>query len=146
MHDVGHKPDEVEVGNLWEMRCREIPATNWVVGTFPSIPEMSLRFMRQTNTEHGVDGATAKDICLKWFVHSPDDPEEWGQNKKTSDGRTMSILVDSGEFKMVFIKNGEYYTATLDTPGDFAIWGPGLDHSWKPMRRSTIITLRWIPQ
>jgi hypothetical protein len=145
MKTIGTQPDEIEIGNAWESRSPNIPQTNWIVGTFPTIPDTSLRYMRQSNDAQKIAGQTAKDVSMKWFAHSTKDPLEWGNSKPSSKGRTMSILVDSGEMKLSFIKEGQEFSVTLDTPGDFAVWGPGLDHSWEPIRNSTVLTLRWIP-
>ena len=143
MRNDGIKPDGLEVGNAWELRSPDIPNTNWFVGEFPTIPETSLRFMQQSNQD--VAGDTAKDIAIKWFLHAPNDPPEWGHNKPTSAGRSMSILVGDGEFEITFSKNDQLYTLTLDTPGDFAIWGPGLEHSWRSLKTSPVLTVRWNP-
>ena len=89
---------------------------------------------------------TSTDIAVKWFVHQPGDPSAWGENKPTSTGRTISILAGDGEFELAFTESDEQYTVTLDLPGDFAIWGPGLGHSWTPNKTSTILTIRWIPK
>jgi quercetin dioxygenase-like cupin family protein len=32
---------------------------------------------------------------------------------------------------------------TLAKQGDYAIWGPGIDHSWQAISDSTVITVRW---
>ena len=143
MQETGTKPDGLEVGNAWELRSPDIPNTNWFVGEFPTIPKTSLRFMQQSN--QAVEGDTAKDISIKWFLHSPNDPAEWGNNKPTSAGRSMSILAGEGEFEITFSNNSQTYTLTLDTPGDFAIWGSGLEHSWRSLKISPILTVRWNP-
>ena len=146
MRAKGTKPKGLEVGNAWELRSTSIPSTNWIVGSFPTIPESSLRFMRQSNPDEHIEGATAKDIAVKWFVHSPEDPPQWGSNKPTSEGCTMSLMASGGEFELTFERDGERYILTLDSPGDFAIWGPGFGHSWRPISVSTILTVRWKPQ
>lgn len=145
MKIVGKTPDGLEVGNAWEVRSPEIPKTNWIVGSFPAIPPESLRFMRQSDAKEGVEGEGATDVGIKWFVHAPTDDPSWGENKETSAGRTMSILAGEGEFELVFKKDDVSCAVTLDQSGDFAIWGPGLSHSWTPLKVSTIVTLRWKP-
>ncbi|MFK8185982.1 MAG: hypothetical protein AB8B99_21615 [Phormidesmis sp.] len=146
MRNTGTKPDGLEIGNAWEMRSPDIPNTNWFVGDFPTIPKTSLRFMQQSDPENNVEGDTATDIAIKWFLHSPSDPPEWGNNKPTSLGRSMSILAGDGEFELTFTTKDQIYTLTLDTPGDFAIYGPGLEHSWRPLKPSPILTVRWNPE
>jgi hypothetical protein len=67
-------------------------------------------------------------------------------NHSTSEqGRTLSILVDGGAFEYCFAGGGASVTLVLDRPGDFVIWGPGLEHAWQPLQRSTILTVRWQP-
>ena len=31
----------------------------------------------------------------------------------------------------------------LERQGDYAVWGPGIDHSWKAEDDSVVITVRW---
>jgi quercetin dioxygenase-like cupin family protein len=31
----------------------------------------------------------------------------------------------------------------LEKEGDYAVWGPGIDHSWKAEEDSILITVRW---
>jgi len=31
----------------------------------------------------------------------------------------------------------------LEHPGDFAIWGEGLEHRWRALEPSTVLTVRW---
>ncbi|MEM9162038.1 MAG: hypothetical protein AAGC54_03080 [Cyanobacteria bacterium P01_F01_bin.4] len=145
MKATGNKPSSLEVGHAWELRSPEILHTNWIVGDFPTIPMGSLRFMQQTNLAKDIVGDTAKDIAIKWFLHTPDDPAAWGVNKPTSQGRTISILAGEGEFELTFTQADQPYILTLDTPGDFAIWGPGLKHAWRPLKPSPILTVRWTP-
>ncbi|MEM9907516.1 MAG: hypothetical protein AAF921_21100 [Cyanobacteria bacterium P01_D01_bin.44] len=143
MKVIGSKPSGLEIGNAWALRSPDLPHTNWIVGNFPTIPADSLRFMQQTNAAKGIAGDTAKDLAIKWFLHTPDDPREWGLNKPTSQGRTMSLLAGEGEFELTFTQGNQQYILTLETPGDFAIWGPGLEHTWRPLKPSPILTVRW---
>ncbi len=32
---------------------------------------------------------------------------------------------------------------TLARQGDYAVWGPGIDHSWEALADSVVITVRW---
>jgi hypothetical protein len=138
----GIKPDGLEVGNAWDLHDKG-DTTNWIVGVGKGIPTDSLRFMQRE--EKAIDGTRAKNIAVKWFVHSPSDSPDWGVKKPTSEGRTISLLAGDGEFEILFSKGNGQYKLTLDQPGNFAIWGPGLEHSWKPLKISTIVTIRWEP-
>lgn len=148
MKELGSKPEGLETGNAWDdlyQEDEENARTNWIVGESPTTPADSLRFMRQGNKENNTVGAKATDIAVKWFVHKPTDPPEWGKRKATSEGRSMSLLAGEGKFKLRFSKGDQECTLILDKPGDFAIWGPGLEHSWEPIQISTILTIRWKP-
>lgn len=143
MKEKGKKPKGLERGNAWDLHEKGA-SSNWIVGETPLIPLDSLRFMEQDNSE-GTGGRKAKNIAVKWFVHKPTDKLKWGIKKPTSKGRSMSLLASKGRFELVFWKGSAKYTLTLDKPGDFAVWGPGLEHSWRPVKKSTIITFRWVP-
>ena len=84
-----------------------------------------------------------EDMALKWFAHHPDDPPEWGETKPLSTGRTLSLLAGEGAFELCLCRGGETLRVLLEEPGDFAIWGPGLSHSWRVRRPSLVVTLRW---
>jgi len=144
MKTTGTKPDGIEVGNAW--KCREPGSqTNWIIGTGATIPRTSLRFMEQKDKKKDRKGRKAKNVCVKWFVHRTSQPVKWGRKKPTSKGRTISLLAGDGEFELVFWQGDQEYKVILNRPGDFAIWGPGLEHSWKPIQTSTIVTIRWVP-
>jgi hypothetical protein len=145
MRCSGIPPEALESGNAWDLRLPERPDTNWIVGHFPSIPPDSLRFMQQTDHGGGVPGDLATDIAVKWFLHRPQDDAGWGAAKPTSQGRTMSLLAGEGEFELTFSNQRTRFVLTLDHPGDFVVWGPGLEHSWRPLRPSPILTVRWRP-
>lgn len=57
----------------------------------------------------------------------------------------MCLLAGKGEFELAFERDGHLYKVTLDQHGDFVIWGPGCEHYWRPLKRSTIVTIRWRP-
>lgn len=137
----GAQLEGLEVGNAWALRSPEAPHTNWVVGDHPAIPVDSLRFLRHGSGGEG--GQAVKDLALKWFVHSPADPPEWGQNKPISTGRTFSLLTGVGAFELWFSRADGEARVLLEEPGDFALWGPGLVHSWRVLQPSVVVTLRW---
>jgi quercetin dioxygenase-like cupin family protein len=45
----------------------------------------------------------------------------------------------SGHF-VVSLTDG---TAELRQQGDYVMWGPGIDHSWKAYEDSVVMTVRW---
>jgi hypothetical protein len=145
MRHSGNCPEGIEIGNAWDCRSAQRPETNWIVGQGASIPSGSLRFLHHSWGEHDHCGDLLTNLAVKWFVHAPDDDPAWGRSKPTSTGRTLSLLADEGEFEYSFAGGGSAFCLILDRPGDFAIWGPGLDHARKPLKRSTILTVRWQP-
>lgn len=134
--------DGLEYGNAWELH-QEGATTNWIVGQTDLIPIGSLRFMQQDG--NGSAARNAKNLAIKWFVHKPDDDPDWGKAKPTSEGRTISLLAGDGAFELVFTRPGVELRVLLDNPGDYAICGPGWEHSWRPLKTSTVVTVRWTP-
>ena len=76
-------------------------------------------------------------------AHSPDDPPEWGQGKPISTGRTLSLLAGAGAFALWFRLGDLEARVVLEEQGDYALWGPGLAHSWQVLQPSLVVTLRW---
>jgi hypothetical protein len=133
----------VEYGNAWELR-QPGAATNWIVGQRPDIPHDCLRFLRQDGDDSVA--TPAKNVCLKYFNHDPSDPPAWGSQKPTSEGRTLSLLAGDGAFEIIFNRGESVFKVLLNKPGDFCVWGEGLEHAWRPLAASTILTMRWTPQ
>ena len=141
MRHWGAQLEGLETGNAWSLRSPAAPHTNWVVGDHPAIPLDSLRFLRHGGNPAGAQAV--EDLALKWFAHSPADPPEWGQGKPISTGRTLSLLAGRGAFELWFGRGEEEARLILEEPGDFALWGPGLAHSWRVREPSLVVTLRW---
>jgi hypothetical protein len=145
----GAELEGLEAGNAWALRDPLAPHTNWLVGDHPAIPADSLRFLRHLGHPDGPEAAA--NLAVKWFVHDPVDPPEWGERKPPSVGRTLSLLAGPGAFKLCFcrpeageeVDAGQKAEVVLEEPGDFALWGPGLEHSWRVFRPSVVLTVRW---
>lgn len=82
-------------------------------------------------------GVRANDaVEVKWFNHPAGDTrEEW----TSDDQRTTLVMLIDGEFR-IDLTGG---TSTLRRPGDYVMWGPGIDHSWAALAASTVLTVRW---
>ncbi|WP_422932247.1 hypothetical protein [Singulisphaera sp. PoT] len=148
MKITGSLPLNTEVGNAWEDLYPPGEPTNWIVGDWQKfIPNDSLRFMKRDQGTPASGASLAKHVSVKWFVHEPAHPAQWGQAKPPGAGRTLSILANGGKFQVTFwgADPEQKCIVTLDTPGDFAIWGDGVSHSWRPIETSSIITIRWEP-
>jgi len=152
MRQCGEQLEGLEWGNAWDLRDRSQPHTNWFVGDHPAIPADTLRFLRHGDpamikanqaTPWPADRCT--NLSLKWFQHHPDDDPAWGAAKPTSDGRTLSLLASPGEFALTFRRDGRQLELVLERAGDFVLWAEGLEHSWRVLAPSTVLTLRWTP-
>ncbi|MGH3766058.1 MAG: signal peptidase I [Pseudonocardiaceae bacterium] len=83
---------------------------------------------------HGV--RSTKDVEIKWGVHPAGETRpEW----TSDDQRTTLVLLVEGNF-VVNLTEGR---AELTRQGDYAVWGPGIDHSWEARENSVVITVRW---
>ena len=89
---------------------------------------------------HFVDdtgGVRASDaVEIKWGVHpSGEGRDSWS----TGEQRTTVLLLIRGRFRL----NLSVGTFVLAKEGDYAIWGPGIDHSWQAEEDSVVATIRW---
>lgn len=141
MRHWGAELEGLEAGNAWALRDLQAPHTNWLVGDHPAIPAESLRVLRHLGHPDGPEAVA--NLAVKWFVHDPADPPEWGQGKPLSVGRTLSLLAGAGSFELRFRRGDVEAVVVLEEPGDFVLWGPGLEHSWRVLQPSVVLTLRW---
>jgi glyoxylate utilization-related uncharacterized protein len=93
----------------------------WLLGHFPE----------------GSDGIRASDaVEVKWGLHPAGDSRDSWQ---TDEQRTTVIFLVKGRFRLD-LSTG---TFVLQHEGDYAVWGPGIDHSWHAEEESVVITVRW---
>ena len=75
-------------------------------------------------------------VEVKWGVHRA------GESRPTlapgRDSTSLSILV-RGRFRLTF-PDGE---VVLATPGDYALWQPGVAHGWTAEEECVVVTVRW---
>ncbi|ASO20561.1 hypothetical protein FHR81_004672 [Actinoalloteichus hoggarensis] len=82
------------------------------------------------------DIRSTTDVEVKWANHPAGDKRaEW----TTDDQRTTLLLMVHGEFRLDLTED----SVTLAKPGDYVLWGPGIDHSWEALADSVVITVRW---
>ncbi len=79
---------------------------------------------------------STSDVEVKWGIHPAGDQRP---DRTTDDHRTTMVLLVEGNF-VVSLSKG---TIELTRQGDYAVWGPGIDHSWKAKEDSVVITVRW---
>ncbi|WP_345434005.1 signal peptidase I [Actinoallomurus vinaceus] len=76
------------------------------------------------------------DVEIKWGVHPRGDRRaRWATEEK----RTALLVLISGRFRMEF-PDGD---VVLAEPGDYVVWGHGVDHSWHAEEESVVMTVRW---
>ena len=86
--------------------------------------------------EGSKDVRSTKDVEVKWGIHPAGEKRpEW----TTDDQRTTMVLLIAGNF-VVNLSDGN---VELARQGDYAVWGPGIDHSWEAKEDSVVITVRW---
>jgi glyoxylate utilization-related uncharacterized protein len=79
----------------------------------------------------------SKDVEVKWGVHPAGDRRAaWA----TGEIRTALLVLISGAFNIELRDR----TVVLREPGDYVVWGPGEDHSWRALKPdTTVLTVRW---
>jgi quercetin dioxygenase-like cupin family protein len=77
-----------------------------------------------------------KDVEVKWAIHPAGDKRAtW----TADDQRTTLLLLIQGNFRVDLTEA----SVTLAKQGDYAMWGPGIDHSWQAISDSVVVTVRW---
>ena len=81
-------------------------------------------------------------VAIKWGVHGTGDlrPGGWAEGDAFV---TLSVLV-SGDFVLSFDAGaGGTRDIRLSRPGDYAIWEPGVRHTWRVQSACAVFTVRW---
>jgi hypothetical protein len=92
----------------------------WVVGAFMQSGDVRL----------------SPDVEIKWGVHPRGERREaWFEDET----RTTVLILISGRFQ-IDLSVG---SAVLARQGDYAVWGPGIGHSWRAEEDSVVVTIRW---
>jgi mannose-6-phosphate isomerase-like protein (cupin superfamily) len=82
------------------------------------------------------DPRHSDDVEIKWGVHPPGDARlEWVKGEE----RTALLILISGRFRVELPGR----SVLLAEPGDYVVWGKGVDHSWRAEEASTVMTVRW---
>ncbi|GGL03683.1 signal peptidase I [Mangrovihabitans endophyticus] len=111
-------PENVHVGRAGVDGARN---QGWLLGHF--MPEGTLLH--------------STDVEVKWGVHTPgEERAAWA----VGETRTALLVLISGTFDIRLRDR----TVVLRQPGDYVVWGPGEDHSWRAGPRETVVlTVRW---
>lgn len=84
----------------------------------------------------GDDVRRSTDVEVKWGEHpAGEEREAWHEDEE----RTTLLLLIKGRFRI----NLSVASHVLSRPGDYAIWGPGIGHSWRAEQDSIVVTVRW---
>lgn len=82
------------------------------------------------------DVRSTKDLEVKWGVHSAGEKRpEW----TSGDERSTLIMLIKGHFRVELTEG----SITMEREGDYAVWGPGVDHSWEALSDSVVVSVRW---
>lgn len=82
------------------------------------------------------DMRMSDEVEIKWGVHPAGERrKEWFAEET----RTTVVMLVSGRFH-IDLSVGR---ALLAEQGDYAMWGPGIGHSWGAEEDSVVITVRW---
>lgn len=89
---------------------------------------------------HFIDPAegvrSSKHVEVKWGIHpAGDERPEW----TSDDQRTTLVLLIQGNFQIELTEA----SIALTRQGDYALWGRGIDHSWRAIADSIVVTVRW---
>jgi len=73
---------------------------------------------------------------VKWGIHPAGEKRvDW----TSGEVRTMLVVLISGRFR-IDLSVGE---VLMERQGDYAVWGPGIEHSWEAIEDSVVLTVRW---
>jgi hypothetical protein len=82
------------------------------------------------------DPRHSTDVEIKWGRHPGGDRRaRWVRGEQ----RTALLMLISGRFHVELPDR----TVVLTRPGDYVLWGPGVDHSWLAEQESVVVTVRW---
>jgi hypothetical protein len=100
-----------------------VPTRGWLIGHFVDDP------IRRT-----------EQVEVKW-AHDPagDARSDWVRGEQ----RTTFCMLISGRFRLHLAQGGREASAILARQGDYALWGPGVDHRWAAEEDSVVLTVRW---
>jgi hypothetical protein len=119
---VDLKMQRFEAGNAF---VDSLPYRDWLVGHFVD--------------EHASPIRNSSDVEIKCSRHAAGDVRpDWVRGEV----RTCIVLLVSGRFRIMFSDEHDD-CALLAEQGDYAIWGPNVDHRWAAEDDSVVVTVRW---
>jgi hypothetical protein len=103
----------------------QVRNSGWFVGQF--VP-----------AEQGLRHQT--DVELKWGIHK--DGEKRSHPWANGIATTISILIE-GALHVTFDVSGTPQVVTLQTEGDYVIFGPDVVHSWEAVGDTIVLSVRF---
>ncbi len=77
-----------------------------------------------------------EELELKWYTHAEGETRsEWAPGNPV---RTLNILI-RGHFVLLFPDE----QVSLEKEGDFVLFGPDVPHSYRSVKESLVLTVRW---
>ena len=76
------------------------------------------------------------DVEVKWGRHRVGEQREAWQGDEV---RTTVLVLIEGRFRIDL----SVASHVLERLGDYAMWGPGIGHSWQAEADSIVLTIRW---
>ena len=82
------------------------------------------------------------DVEVKWGIHARGDTNRTYAADLVA--RSMSVLI-RGRFRLTFRRGGRTESVLLEREGDYAVWLPGVEHTWvaEAEEGSVVLTVRW---
>jgi len=82
------------------------------------------------------DVRQSEGVEIKWGIHaSGEERADW----QGDESRTTVLLLVKGRFRVDLSVD----SFVLEQEGDYAMWGPGIGHSWRAEEDSVVVTVRW---
>jgi quercetin dioxygenase-like cupin family protein len=78
----------------------------------------------------------SEELEIKWGTHPKgEERAEW----QSDEHRTTVVMLIRGRFRIHL----DVDSSVLEHEGDYAMWGPGIGHSWCAEEDSVVLTVRW---
>jgi len=111
-------------------------ADNWHVGNAAVDGNSSRGWLIGHFLDTSDDVRASEAVEVKWGTHQAGEGRDaW----HTDEQRTTVLMLVKGRFRLDLSVG----TFVLQEEGDYAVWGPGIDHSWRAEKDSIVITIRW---
>lgn len=111
-------------------------ADNWYTGNASEDGDVQRGWLLGHFVDPPEDIRATGALEVKWGVHPAGQTRpEWS----TDEERTTLVMLVSGRFRVDLSVS----SVLLGRQGDYAVWGPGIDHSWQAEEDSVVVTIRW---